>query len=408
MSGHLVGFLGIGPKGSVYTSTQYGYEGRVTQRVRFTALAFAELFGLTRVTLFCTTNSEDLYRTEIEAEAEGRGVQVRFLQFPLGRSADELERQLHALVPVLLDQTARPLYLDITHGFRSFPFFASSLLAFASSISPADNYRVVYGAFAAASEDGVCPVWDLSATLQAYQHGFELSTFLRSGRLSRAWPDRLKELADSLDSTDGQGTRDLRSFAQALQEFADHFATIRMGPMLLGRSAKEVGSAVRLRNALHQHRGSLERHFPMLATVLEQIEHQIAPLTHDYAIEHLGTPQGLSCSLGLARLYFECERYSECAVVLREMAVDLYCEPEGSMPGYANFHTGKRDLGRGTLVKKDRNLNQRLNAIRNDIEHGGYDDAKYLKSPAQLRTGLAGLLREMKSRVDARLKGGLT
>ncbi len=400
----LVGFLGTGPQVGGYSLARYGYGGRVSRETRFAALAFAQLLQLKRVTLFCTEKSASLYQAELEVEAARFGIEVQFLDFPLGQSSEELHQQLHTLVPVLLDPASRPLYLDITHGFRSFPFFASSLLAFASSLVPGNNLRVVYGALDAAGADKVCPVWDLSATLQAYQHGFELTTFLHSGRLSRAWPDRLRELADQLGGLDGAGTRDLRSFAEALQRFADHFATIRMGPMLLGESEKAFGSAVALRNALYEHRDSLQRHFPMLAIVLDQIEKQIAPLTHDHLLPHLGTPHGLNCSLGLARLYFACERYSECAVVLREMAVDMYCEPAGAMPGYANFNDVKRKNGRALLAEKDEGLNRLLSRIRNDIEHGGYDDAKHLKSPTQLKQGLEKILVEVQRRVDHRLR----
>lgn len=399
----LVGFLGTGPKDGGYASTKYILVKEESRSTRFISLALAQLLGLKRVTLFSTQESEELYRVALESEAKREGVDVIFLRFPLGKNASELELQLKLLAPELLDRSADQIVLDITHGFRSFPFFASSLMAFASSVAlHSGSFRVLYGAYEASGGKHACPIWDLSPTLTAYHHGFELTTFLKSGRLSRSWPEQLESLARALVSGDQSKAKKLRAFAQAMRRFADDFATIRVGPLLLGANEKDAGSAVKLRNEIHRCREEVIEFFPMLGTVLDQIENQVAPLTHDLAIPHLGTPAGLRCSLALAQLYLECERYSECAVVAREMAVDLHCEPEGAMPGYTKFRSSRRENGRSILVKKNPDLNRKLNQIRNDIEHGGYDVAGKMKTPAQLRKGLEEILGELSRCVEKR------
>lgn len=398
--GKLVGFLGTGPKDGGYVDTVYSVSGKKSRKTRFISLALAELYKLGQVTLFCTPESALRYQKEIEAAAHN--LNLRFLPFPIGRNETELKEQMKVLVPELLDESADPLYLDITHGFRSFPFFASSLLAFAASLASENRrLRVVYGAYEAATSGSDCPVWDLSHTLTAYRHGFELSTFMKSGRLSPTLPRQLEDLAKQLKSTK-EPSKELQEFASSIRAFAGDFATIRVGPLLLGGAAKEFGSAVRLRNAIHQSRSTLLEHFPMIGSVLSQIETQIAPLTHLRSIPHLATLEGLRCSLGLAQLYWDCERYSECAVVAREMAVDLYCEPHGASPGYRDFDGALRETARGELVRKDKPLSRALNRIRNDIEHGGYDNPEHMKTPSQIRDGLKGIIGMLRRCVEAK------
>ena len=87
------------------------------------------------------------------------------------------------------------------------------------------------------------------------------------------------------------------------------------------------------------------------------------------------------------------------------MAVDLFCEPEGAMPGYTRFRSSLRENSRSILVKKNPDLNRKLNQIRNDIEHGGYDVAGKMKTPAQLRKGLEEILRELIRCVEKRAVG---
>lgn len=399
-SGKLVGFLGIGPK-SGYSKTCYQFEGRTSRETRFVSLGLAELVGVSRVTLFSTPESRKLYEEELQKEALSFGVEVSFPDFPLGQSREELQEQIRALVPELLDSQAKPLYLDITHGFRSFPFFASSLMAFASSLSPSlSSFHVVYGAFEATGPGTACPIWDLSPTLAAYQQGFSLSTFLRSGRLDSDISQRLNVLSKDLRKVDSPSADLLASFGKALRHFADDFATIRVGPLLLGPSKDKSGSAVALRNALHESRAAVAKYLPMLDPVMDQIEEMIAPLTHKNAIPDLACPRGLRCTLELAKLYESCERYSECAVVLREMATDLYATSAASSPGYANFDSRQRTEALGRLRDNDRHFLGKLKSIRDDIQHGGYDDAAHLKRPDRLRRTLRELRTEMEARVQ--------
>ena len=400
-TGKIVGFLGTGPEMTGYTVTAYRFDPNVSKPTRFFTLALAELLDIERITIFTTKASRDRYQEGFDAEARGRNIEVKFEDFALGTDQEGLDSQLAQLAPELMDPAAVPLVLDITHGFRSFPFFASSLLAFASAVSQApSSFRVVYAAFEATKDD-LCPVWDLSHTLEVYHQGFELATFLRSGRLGSSLPRQLESLAGNLKGKTIPAPQ-LGQLAEALKNFSADFSTIRVGSLLLGPSERDYGSAVALRNALHQQRDAVNEHLPLLSQVLDGIETMIAPLTHDFLIANLATPQGLRCTLELAKLYFACERYSECAVVLREMATDLHAKPTGASPGYANFSNPERAAAERILKKRDGKLLKRISAVRNDIEHGGYDAASHMKKPGEIREDLQGLLDEMEGRVVIR------
>ena len=401
-SGKIVGFLGTGPKETGYTVTSYRFEQKVSKPTRFFTLALAELLDIERITIFTTKASRERYQEEFDAEARSRNIEIKFEDFALGTNQEGLDSQLAQLAPELMDPRAVPLVLDITHGFRSFPFFASSMLAFASAVSEApSSFRVVYAAFEA-TKDEICPVWDLSHTLKVYHEGFELATFLRSGRLGPALPDQLESLARGLKTNESGASPNFEKLSKALRTFADDFATIRVGSLLLGSSKREVGSAVNLRNALWEQKSAVAEHLPMLSQIFGELETMLAPITHDYAIPHLATHQGLQCSLDLAKLYYKCERYSECAVVLREMASDLHSEPTGAMPGYAEYSDIERRRAEHQLRKRDGKLLKRIGAVRNDIEHGGYDQASHMKKPSEIREKLQGLLNEMEGKVARR------
>ena len=58
------------------------------------------------------------------------------------------------------------IVLDITHGFRSSPFFAAAAVAFTRLVDKnLADLQVVYGAFEARDANNITPIWDITPWL---------------------------------------------------------------------------------------------------------------------------------------------------------------------------------------------------------------------------------------------------
>src|SRR5207302_1058631 len=71
---------------------------------------------------------------------------------------------------------------DVTHAFRSQPFFAAAVTAFVRAIDrdpPA--IRVFYAAFDA-RKDGITPVWELTPFIELLDWAQSMMLFLHTGR----------------------------------------------------------------------------------------------------------------------------------------------------------------------------------------------------------------------------------
>ena len=99
----------------------------------------------------------------------------------MGESRGDLWHQFQK-IKEQLRHSAGPVMLDITHGFRSSPFFAAAVASFVRAVdeNPPD-LRIGYAAFEA-RKDGVTPIWDLSEFVSLLDWTSALALFLRTGR----------------------------------------------------------------------------------------------------------------------------------------------------------------------------------------------------------------------------------
>ncbi len=353
---HLVTFLGTGR----YQQTNYLLEDNPDRvvKARFVARAIAELFDAGRVTVLATKLAEEQHGEDLRGTLVGR--EVTIVQIPEGRTESELWKQCAAL-----DEAVRasrgPLLLDITHGFRSQPFFAAGVLALQRAAGALEDreVRVLYGRFLPTEPDR-SPIWDLSVMLELLDWAQGASLFVHGGSAGYL-ANKLRDADKQLRARERGPLPHTFKLAQALQAFAHDYATLRVQGLLTKR-------AKHLAESLDEYKEKAKVYLPMLAPVLEKMEAMVTPLR----APQLYGEEGQQALLELARRYRHQERYVEALAVTREAFVSLYARSsKGAEPGDGYDEEARRmaerawqrAYGEGSPLALD---------LRNDVLHCGY------------------------------------
>lgn len=366
----LVSFLGTGN----YQRVAYALDQRRLETVYFSRAA-AGFFGAKRVIVLATEEARERHGTALQAAfADLPKVSLAFREIPGGRDTGELWRIFETLAETLRagEEGENRVVLDITHGFRTLPFFAASAVAYlrGAGLLPAD-FRVVYGAFEARDAQGVAPVWELTAFLDLLDWAHGVSVFTTTG------------LADPLLTTfraqDGGQRRAMaregerrfprtNKLAGALERFANDFLTLRIAALVCGDGQGGRSSAAQLLDAIADYGKEAGAFLPALGPLLERITHRArgieAPSLHG--------PEADRALRTLARRYLEQARYAGAAVVVREAWVSRYTmAPEQAAAGHENFdEAGRREAEQ--RWNRECAEARTVADVRNDIEHGGF------------------------------------
>lgn len=372
MTSRLVTFLGTGK----YQPVVYRDPAseRCAPQTTWIARALAELHRPTEILVLATPKAEATHGSALLADLRSAGFTVELRTIDEGGEPQHLWQQFEAIKAALRAPAEWQVILDITHGFRSQPFFAASVVAFVRAVDEnPPRLRVAYGGFEAKDAAGVAPIWDLTPFIDLLDWTREIMLFLRTGRavgvaqrtqalgraLSRAWADGGRAGAKPT----------LPALAKALGALGRDLETVRTGAMLLG-SDKAAASAAQLIAAMGEVRDSLAQHIPPLADVLDRIETMAQPLVISTAT--LNTPEGHAATAALAQLYLGMGRYSEAATTVREGLITLYAEDSAACPGRKGFDGKARESAETAWRTRDDQGSRTVAAIRNDIDHGGY------------------------------------
>ncbi len=447
MSVRIVSFLGLGKKDRVhpdhpdraiyYERGRYELDGVVlarTTHLREVALAeqAVERVGRERVSVVVlgTEQVEQMwfgddaaYRWGFE-EAGLSDLPIGLLHLPSGNDAQErwaifnavcralrpepLELEAPGIRPMLESEPPQEILIDITHGFRSLPFFAASAIAFTQSQRRREGgggyrLRILYAAHDYAKPpnvEAITPIWDLSQFLDVLRWDAGIDALMRHGRA-----DELAALLADVEATLRSDARDaeahralqpLRRFHQAAQTFADGLVTLRVPDVLAEYAAA-------LHEAAPATRHFLEEHAPPVAGQLDRIESMTAPLRAARVVSE----EGIDAAIALGELYLRFERYAELAALIRETLVTGWTvathsggELQQPTKDHRLFdeqrHLAEREAMRpsGDPPAVSRLL-RRDGALRNDVLHGGYRSNR--QTPAKVRKELADALDRMRT-----------
>ena len=368
----LISFLGTGD----YQLTRYCWpgldeEGVTTPHVAF---ALARMLQPDEVFIVCTRAAEERHAAQIREEFARAGLGApRFAGLHEGKTPAELWENFSCLKALIDQADAQRIILDITHGYRSQPFFAGAIVSFVRAIGKNDaETRVVYGAFDARTADNCTPIWDLTPFTDLVDWTHAIRQFLDTGD-ARAIAQRAEPIGRNLSQQwaragkEGEQPR-LRQFSKALADFSDALVTVRAGELLLGKDRMPSASK-RLADAAAAVRGELTVAAPPLAEVLAEIEAMVRPLVLEQ--DHLAGAEGKRGMAALAGLYWRLGRYAEAGIALREGWVNLYANREATRAGFEDYDRGLRERAERTWTGESQQ-HRAIAGVRDDIEHGGF------------------------------------
>jgi len=364
--------LGIGR----YEETTYHWRDS-SCRTKFTALALSVISEASRVYILATEEAKTKYKDELcESFDSACRPAPQFVDFPTGDSPQALWEQFRLVKEVLRENRDCHIIFDITHGFRAQPFFAAGVLSFVRSVDE-DSYdiEVVYGAWEA-KRDNTTPVWDLTPFVELIQWSEALSLFLKTGNAHLA-AEPMEQIGRSIRKAvvqrEGQTSSlpEVDQFARALRKFGDDIATVRIGSLLLSDEQSQSSAAWFLQ-VLSQSRGDIAHYLPPVEDILDRLKTFVEPLVVESA--YLNTPEGHRALVAIAALYRRWRRFAEAAIALREGWVTLYADDSAACPGKSTFKREAREQAEQKWKRQEGDDARSLAEIRNDIEHGGFQE----------------------------------
>lgn len=335
-----------------------------------------------------------------------------FQRIPTGETREQRWEIFQALVnalqptPLLLSHNGFPaqrevqppdeIVLDITHGFRSAPFFAASAVAFQRSEQrrlglTGPRFRIVYAHYEfkrKAEPDYAAPIWFFDDLIDVLDWNTAIDDLMRHGRADEL-EQRVKVSQAEASRKAREGGLDfpkIQQFGRAARAFADGLATARVPEMI-----SELSSA--LEKAIHSCREDLVRYIPPLAPQLDQLEERARKLSAPSVV----SAEGIQAALELAALYMELQRYAEAAITLRETGVSAWSVNQSSnrvlqphhgdrstqKSGNKNFREererhekllsgAEQSAGDTAQQEQLQRLMRDIGDLRNDVEHGGF------------------------------------
>lgn len=245
----VITFLGTAPQ-----LAHYIYNGQVYSGHSFPE-ALCQFVPFDRMHVFVT---EQARAKTLPTLLERRDPRLEVVDIPDGRNSAEMWQIFARLVSVVDDGDT--LLFDITHAFRSIPFFVMLALAFLkSAYENVTIERVLYGEF---KKDGVGPIIDLTEFIKLLDWMSATDQFVGFGD-SRALVRLVRDAAAA--GHDAPADRlTLRHFAAGLDDVSR--------TLQLNIPHKAMNAADTLLRALEQARQPMQRQLPPFLPLAERVE----------------------------------------------------------------------------------------------------------------------------------------
>lgn len=411
MTTRIVTFLGLGsPKVPHYDPCIYAWES--TQTVKTPIHDVATILGVegsislvvlgTDEVLQRWFGTDRLYETYLrEALGHTRNIQLGFERLPMGQTERErwdifqtvvrcLSHEVlelsspYALTSKEKESSApQQIFLDITHGFRSQPFFAASAVAFVASQrrrvfseeQELPSLRILYAAFERDKE--IAPVLELTQLIEVMAWDSAIDGLMRYGRsddLESLLRDLQKRTVLSSQTSQGHDKKfpSFGKLGSSARTMADNLATARIPSLLQDRFLME---------ALKKNADDLKQWVPPLEAQLEHLKHWVSQMQAQHTI----SAAGIQASLHLADIYLATQRYSELSALLRETLISGWTlqvhtsQDQIMQPGNGQFPEQREHLEKqlSHLAFQEQHPGlpecfRQLADLRNDVQHCAY------------------------------------
>jgi CRISPR-associated protein Csx16 len=367
----LVTFLGT----NKYLETRYVHPDGNGIETCYVAAAIARLWGATGVVVLATQEAQATHGAGLRKALDGSPC-PQFRRIPAGRKESEFWEQFEILRQAL--EADGPLILDITHGFRSQPFFAAGALAYLRMAGALEDreVRVLYGRFLPEEPD-ISPIWDLTPFIDLLDWAQGAALMVRTGQaqaLIEVARRSDRELRSRLAATGYRVFPRTDRLVRALEAFSDDLATVRIAALTTGYAQDDLakqgaeGSAARLLTALDAYLDVSVAALPVLLPVLARVRLAAEGL----ATRTLTGADGQRALATLARRYLHYGRYPEAAITLREALVSASTlDPRATEVKSGSFDLKIREEVERAWTSGDP-VARTISDVRNDIEHGGF------------------------------------
>ncbi len=368
----LISFLGTGRYEE--TTYQLGDSGN-RHKSRFVVDALSRLLGVDEVVLLATDSAWNTHGEAVKNTLP-ENVAFRHQKIPEGQSEKELWVQFDALRQAIIEDKPNYLALDITHGFRAQPFFAAGvLMQLSASGQLPPECEIYYGEYR--KDDAISPIWNISllTELMSWVQGTTLMCQTGNGsHLVKTLEEERALQAAEIARSGGRDFPKTRKLIKAIKCFSDDLSTVRIASLITGYSQdkqkKAKSSALALKEALAAYRPEVKRWLPALIPLLERLE----KLTEGLYADSLASEQGLRAMQTLAKRYLELGRYPEAVVVVREGWVSSIGDRDSVEVNSSDFSVNERKKLEKKWLKVFGKEADRIARIRNDIEHGGFNN----------------------------------
>lgn len=178
----LVGFIGKGN----YQETLYSFAGNQPQKSKLVLQVINDHINPDKIYIIGTEESKWEFVEEIFSKEKDYEKVI----IPFGYNEEEFWTIFDTLLDLNIENSE--LYIDVTHGFRSLPFFISVALTFFEQVKSVNIKGLYYGIFE--TKDEVKPVVDLLPILH-------LSKWINAYTLFGHYGDFTFRRAGKIDAT---------------------------------------------------------------------------------------------------------------------------------------------------------------------------------------------------------------
>lgn len=362
-------FIGTGD----YKETIYKF-GEKTYKTSLMPLAIKEFFQVERLFIVQTEEAKQKHGNTLKASYSYTPIDI-----PSGKNSNELWQMFSKIAEAIPENAT--LIVDTTHGFRSQPMIALSIMMYLQAAKNVKVKRIVYGAFEA-KENDITPVFDLTPFLDIMNWASATNQLLKFGDAS-SMKNQLRQAHRETYFPDSP-FRALRlsSVGDKLERLTNALSLVR---------PKEVlKNAMLFSEELQKAKPDFENIIAAkpFAFLLEKVKEKFEAYSKTKE-KDLFKDDGFTAQANMIDFYIQTEQYQQAILLGRESIVSKICVIEKLNPLKREERMRAEDLLRQWCEPIRNNqpfpkqlapfediakLWDKITNIRNDIAHAGMNE----------------------------------
>ncbi|MEG8945786.1 TIGR02221 family CRISPR-associated protein [Rosettibacter firmus] len=336
----LISFLGKGN----YQEVIYFLPNDMKEfKTKFFVHALNEFYNPQKTIIFMTDEAARKYESEMRTFISFDKVKIME-----GKNEEELWNIFETLAESI--PTDDEIIIDVTHGFRSIPIVALSVITFLKILNNIKITKVLYGAFEAKDTyGGKAPIFDITNFLDLINWSYAIDEFIHFGNAKR-----LRNILELIhNETYKQDSviksKSLKSLGKNLDELTTALSVIR--PNEVFKSAKELPKLIKnVKDDIEK----LAKVKP-LGKLLDKIQSEYNLISE--AEGNLFDDKGFKAQAQMINFYIKIEKYQQAITLTREALVSYLCIKEKLNP-----------LSKSDREQSEKMLNEWLDLSRKNIE----------------------------------------